>query len=209
MISHVTRLFRLSIALPFLILTLFFPASIPLPAQTTGTALDSILPGPKPPDVSLEWKQFLGIYGPVNMQIIILEREGQLFWSTSKQGAKQYEWPLILKDNQLFRPSQNGLEARASLLRDSSGTVFSIDFGDLSNFRRVDAGADPAHFYHVTPARPVAGLREKALKLTPPAEAGPFRKADLVDRYSLCHREQFFEHAGLHGGARVYAAAGG
>jgi D-alanyl-D-alanine dipeptidase len=181
MISHVTRIFRQSIALPVLILATFIPPPIQVAAQTTGSPLDSILAGPKPPDVSLEWKQFLGIYGPVNMQIIILERDGQFFWSTPKQGANQYEWPLILRDNQLFMTTQNGLESRAELLRDSSGAVISVKFDDLFNFQRVDAGTDPGHFYHVTPARPVTVLREKALRLKPPVEVGPFRKPDFVE----------------------------
>ena len=86
-------------------------------------------------------------------------------------------------------------------------------------YSREDAGSDPAHFYRVTPVQPVAELRERALKLSPPAEPGPFRKPDLVElnhtrpgdssRYSLRQREQFFEHAGIHGGSRVYAAACG
>jgi len=52
-------------------------------------------------------------------------------------------------------------------------------------FPRADAGTDAAHFYHVTPTQPVAELREKALKLSPPAEAGSFRKPDLVELVTL------------------------
>src|SRR6202008_4362650 len=37
----------------------------------------------------------------------------------------------------------------------------------------------------VTPVLPVAELREKALRLSPPEEAGPFRKPDLVELVSL------------------------
>jgi D-alanyl-D-alanine dipeptidase len=51
----------------------------------------------------------------------------------------------------------------------------------MESYIRTDAGTDPAHLFHITPARPVAELREKALKLTPPQEAGPFRKPDLVE----------------------------
>jgi D-alanyl-D-alanine dipeptidase len=55
----------------------------------------------------------------------------------------------------------------------------------LVYFARADAGSDPAHFYHVNPAQSVAELREKALKLLPPEERGPFRKPDLVELATL------------------------
>ncbi len=38
-----------------------------------------------------------------------------------------------------------------------------------------------APVFHVTPVRPVAELREEALRATPPVEAGPFRPSDLVE----------------------------
>ncbi len=39
--------------------------------------------------------------------------------------------------------------------------------------------------FRITPVRPVAELRAEALKATPPAEAGPFRPADLVEVITL------------------------
>ena len=57
--------------------------------------------------------------------------------------------------------------------------------GSRQPLPRTDAGSDPTRFYHVTPVQPVAELREKALKLTPPVESGPFRKPDLVELYTL------------------------
>jgi len=48
------------------------------------------------------------------------------------------------------------------------------------------AGAvTPDGVFRITPARPVAELRRIALAATPPAEAGEFRKVDLVDLTSL------------------------
>jgi len=46
MISHVTRPFRLSLALPFLISAAFLPVSPPMKAQTAPIAVNPILPGP-------------------------------------------------------------------------------------------------------------------------------------------------------------------
>jgi zinc D-Ala-D-Ala dipeptidase len=48
----------------------------------------------------------------------------------------------------------------------------------------VFACASPAAF-RVTPVRPVAELREEALRATPPHEDGPFRPADLVELVTL------------------------
>jgi D-alanyl-D-alanine dipeptidase len=45
-------------------------------------------------------------------------------------------------------------------------------------------GGGPAVF-RITPVRPVAELREEALKATPPVEAGPFRPTDLVEVVKL------------------------
>ena len=39
--------------------------------------------------------------------------------------------------------------------------------------------------YRITPVRPVAELREEALRATPPDEAGPFRPSDLVEIVTL------------------------
>ena len=48
----------------------------------------------------------------------------------------------------------------------------------------VLACAAPAAF-RITPVRPVAELREEALRATPPGEDGPFRPADLVELVTL------------------------
>ncbi|HKM66508.1 MAG TPA: M15 family metallopeptidase [Candidatus Acidoferrum sp.] len=55
----------------------------------------------------------------------------------------------------------------------------------MESFVRRDAGANPRHFFHIFPAQPVSKLREEALKLSPPEEAGPFREPDLVELATL------------------------
>src|SRR5258708_12217213 len=68
---------------------------------------------------------------------------------------------------------------------DRKTTYLLSCLGSRQPFPRTDAGSDPAHFYHVTPVLPVAALREKALRLSPPGEAGPFRKPDLLELVTL------------------------
>jgi D-alanyl-D-alanine dipeptidase len=69
-------------------------------------------------------------------------------------------------------------------MRDGAGNVTQVNSGRLV-LKRADAGADPAHFFHVTPSKPVSELRAEALHVAPPKEAGPFRKPDLVELTSL------------------------
>jgi D-alanyl-D-alanine dipeptidase len=53
------------------------------------------------------------------------------------------------------------------------------------DYLRLDAGADPEHFYHVTPTKPLEELRAAALAANPPEEPGQFRKPDLVELTTL------------------------
>jgi D-alanyl-D-alanine dipeptidase len=196
MISSVSRFFRLYLVLPFLILASFLPASIVPQAQTAAPVSDSLLPGAKPPDVPEKWKQLVGIYEHDKDTFTILERKAHLIWR-----YRENEWTLNQASNGSFYVfEEHGLEAGLSPKREESGRVSQIQVhsrGSVQNgsmvariagentYLRADAGADPSNFYHVTPAQPVAELREKALKLLPPAEPGPFRKADLVELATL------------------------
>ena len=181
MILHVTRLFPRSLALLFLILASFLQTPIGLQAQTAAPSADSFLPGRKPSDVSADWKQLVGIYRHNTETIVILERDDNLFWKVEKgtefhvgeQGGTEF---FVLFGD--IRPK------KISLSYLSSGGVSSVTVGHKA-YTRADANSDPAHFYHVTPAQPVSELREKALKLSPPAEAGPFREPELVELYTL------------------------
>ena len=173
MISHVTRLFRLSLALPFLISASFFPPSASAQTQTVAPAADSLLPSPKPPDAPIEWKELLGIYGKDKYAVTVLERHQKLLW----RNAMGTEGLLGLSDHSgdcfWIATGNNGELYLASC------------FDSWQPHARSDAGADPSHFYHVKPLQAVSELREKALKVAPPEEQGPFRKPDLVELAGL------------------------
>jgi D-alanyl-D-alanine dipeptidase len=162
-----------------------------LSSQQTATApASSILPGPKPPDVSRTWKQLVGIYSDGKTSTILLERDSKLFWklpaTTPWNKTGNLEWDVGVKpDGNLDAGPQS---AKVPMLlvpmRDGVGNVTQINSGRLV-LKRTDAGADPAHFFHVTPSKPVSELRTEALHVAPPKEAGPFRKPDLVELTSL------------------------
>lgn len=207
MISHVTRFRRLSLALPFLIFASFLTLTA-APQEQTTTPAQSILPGPDPPDAPAEWKSLVGIYGKsAGAQITVFERDGRLFVTapflldgdTTSKPVENY------MNREFSFTTGSGHSLKLATFTNSAGEITSLlvvgtpqtqSTGSRSDnrtyqidrpvhFARADAGSDPAHFYHVSPAQPVAELREKALKLSPPAEPGPFRKPNLMELVTL------------------------
>jgi D-alanyl-D-alanine dipeptidase len=186
-IFTVTRTFRSLLSLT--LLTCYSLLASAQPAKTATPATKSFATDPKPTDVSPEWKRLVGIYRHEQEQVVILERNQRLFWrlshSTELPVDAASDIPIHINSLGSFELARSGLSDIAiSLQRDENESVKAISIGGKA-FLRVDAGSDPVHFYHVTPARPVSELREKALKLSPPVEQGPFRKPDLVELMTL------------------------
>jgi D-alanyl-D-alanine dipeptidase len=131
-----------------------------------------------------------GIYRHGEENVLIFERNQSLLWrlsrSTELPADTVADIPIQVGSIGSHAFFLNGSDdvSIISLQKDTSGQVTALSIGNKT-FARADAGSDPAHFYHVTPAQPVAELREKALKLSPPAEPGPFRKPDLVELATL------------------------
>lgn len=152
-------------------------------AQTAKAPSRQLEPGPKPPDVSGEWKQLVGIYdyrshnSPART-VIILEKNQRLFMQPKDPADKIKE--IQEEDGRVLIPNPDGRTYIYAEHREESGSVTSFSYL-VEFFERADAGSDPSHFYHVTPARPLDQLRTEALREAPPAERGPFRKPDLVE----------------------------
>jgi hypothetical protein len=166
--SHFLRLVFL-----FCLSALSLATTITLQAQSSAVPASSLAQSPKPPDVPSDWKGLVGVYG----DIIILERNQQLFWRSS-DGREEYIYP-SKKDGYRF-----AVEGRADFapVTDSAGSVMALTvvFRD-SPLRRTDAGSDPSRFYHVQPLKPIEQLRATALAERPPKETRPFRKPELVE----------------------------
>lgn len=148
-----------------------------LRSQTKVTTAISLEPGPRPHDAPLEWKQLVGIYGQgKESNVIILEKDQELVWL-----AKNHESPISLDTTNRHRfLLPNGIDFIA--VTDPSGMINQIKLSDSpSPLARGDAGTDPRHFFHVAPSKPLNELRAEALRSSPPAEPGTFRKPDLVE----------------------------
>ena len=149
-----------------------------LAGATSAQSENPLLPGPQPPDVSLEWKQLVGIYERQGTKdsFTLLERGQRLFWSDSHHVSHE----ALSKSGLLLLDGRGGPYVGFTEERNSSGAVTALSYLN-EIYVRTDAGSDPSHTYHVTPSRPVEELRREALAATLPKEAGNFRKPDLVE----------------------------
>jgi len=148
-------------------------------------SLEALLPGPKPADVPLEWKELVGIYAdePKSIQplveskrsLVLLEQGGRLFLRDDK--GKNQE--VLLHDGTVFLPSEGKIQVGHDIVRDDAENVTGFCYLNFCYFR-TDPGKD-SRFYHLNPLRSVETLRREALAATPPQETGNFRKSDLVE----------------------------
>ena len=94
--------------------------------------------------------------------VYILEKDGELVEYSEKAGYSTLN-PKSLK-----------------VEKDSKGLVTGVVMSGVTLTRHRLPSEDGTTF-RITPVRPVAGLREEALKAVPPAEEGEFRSYDLVE----------------------------
>jgi D-alanyl-D-alanine dipeptidase len=142
-------------------------------------AQSPLLPGPKPPDVPSEWKDFIGDYGPEkddnlffvaerNGELILIRKSGgEAILKRSGPGSYSVSSPILPRT------------ANPPLRRDSNGVV-SLQIGDIAWPRR-DYVAQSDQVFKVHPVRPIEELRRAALLASPPQETGSFRNPDLVE----------------------------
>jgi D-alanyl-D-alanine dipeptidase len=146
-----------------------------LASSSACAQTNALQPGPQPPDVSLQQKEWIGDYGPDGPLLTTLaEKDGKLILVGERLGQCI-----------LTQKSANELTAacastpNVSLVKDSSGTLF-LRIAEVSLQRR-DFGVDANQVARIRPVRPVDELRREAVQASPPQEAGTFRKPDLVE----------------------------
>ncbi|WP_422925601.1 serine hydrolase [Singulisphaera sp. PoT] len=139
-------------------------------------------PAEKPKPAPERWMGLIGEYGWDHNVLYILERDGKLYalieWF--------FAYPLEEISPDIFKFPGDGLYESESLrfTRDANGRATQVIAAEVPFLRRPIPGEGGVTF-HITPRRPIAGLRQEALADHPPVERGDFRKPDLVELSTL------------------------
>jgi len=159
--------------------------------SASAQSADPLLPGLKPPDVSLDWKRLVGIYEYYNISgdsghernvskqtVIFLERDQHLFLQRQNDTKKLEE--IREKNETVLIADSKGRTYPYAEHHNAAGNVTSLLYLK-EYFVRVDGGANPGRPFQFTPAHPILEHRNEALTASPPAENRTFRKPDLVE----------------------------
>ncbi len=137
---------------------------------------------PKPPDVSEQWKNLIGIYASLHDTVCIAEKDSQLIVVT--RDRRQIRMTQINRAR--FAISSNQLFNDTVLVFQWNGSPRpkALVIGRVA-FQRLILGSENGTSFRIRPLKPVNKLRTSALAAMPPTEAGQFLKPDLVDLSTL------------------------
>ncbi|MBL8810030.1 MAG: serine hydrolase [Planctomycetaceae bacterium] len=135
-----------------------------------------------PPDCPAQWKDLIGEYGADHNILYVYEDHGKL-WVLIEWF---YNYPLTQISDSEFAFPDFGLYhgERLQFLRESDGTVSSVTAAEVA-FKRRQVGTLHGETFRIQPLRPVAELRDEALKATPPVEQGDFLTTELIEPVGL------------------------
>jgi len=146
---------------------------------------NSLLPGPKPPDATVDWKGLLGEYSTDKDSATVLERGWSLVVHFSSSPESTLVPDACLDD--CLPPTKFLVVSGPGALTETAIFVRSIDGFALRLFirgkiftRHLTASEGSIKF-RIIPVRPVEQLRAEALAASPPPETGKFRKPELVE----------------------------
>jgi CubicO group peptidase (beta-lactamase class C family)/D-alanyl-D-alanine dipeptidase len=148
---------------------------------TVGGETLTRLPDPaRPPaDPPAHFRGLIGEYGWDHNTLFVFEKDGKLHalieWF--------YLYPLEQESKDVYRfPAESGLYHGERLVfrRDQTGMATEVEAARVVFKRRPIDGEDGRTF-RIRPLKPVEELRTAAMAAKPPAEAGEFRPADLVE----------------------------
>lgn len=137
-----------------------------------------------PDTIPTRWRGIIGEYGEdTASRWYALEREGRM-WILDHQGNYV---PLGERPDSVFVAPLSTAPVSGEVIfhRDSAGRAQRLTSGRYDLARRNIEPPPGTTQLKVTPQRPIAELRREALQATPPVEAGPFEKTDLVDITTL------------------------
>jgi D-alanyl-D-alanine dipeptidase len=168
-------------------------AAIPaVRAQTAARVAAPFLSGTEPADAPAEWKQAVGLFRHGTETVDVLERNQALYWRVDDEsGQWKGEYAIATGPGNEWRILQSvpisektPPESSFTVTRAADGSVVELKRGETV-YRRIDAGGDPANYFHIELTKPLEQIRAAALAAQPPEEKGPFRKADLVELTTL------------------------
>ncbi len=163
-------------ALTFIALSLFATHSV---AQSD----ESILPGAKPADVSADWKQFIGDYGPSNAtyKFFVFERNGELWLARASGGEAKLKQVSAndFTDSSVLLPRTSN----PPLHRDSNGAI-GLQVGGIAFLKNLYP-SQGGPLYKTATTDSIEEIRRAALHAAIPPEERDFRKPDLVELTSL------------------------
>ena len=161
------------------LVTLALVASAALPQSP-----DSILPGPKPSDIPLPWKPWIGEYGSPGEQFLgntyALSEKGGEIWVLQRERKAGEATYKPVERFALNQPPPIDAAHDLRLHWGPSGEHRVLVVGDVRNVK-LTPNANARQQVLIKPVRPVEELRAEALAASPPQEKGPFRKPDLVE----------------------------
>ena len=141
----------------------------------------------KPPDALEEWKRLVGIYGTGTPAWVLLERDQKLFRhiDTPRGSVVVPDSPVTILGERTLKVESVADNSTSQVTYESGAAGVTKLIVNGAVLLRVDAGTNPANFFHVTLKRPLDEIRAEAMKAKPPLEAGPFRNPDLVELAKL------------------------
>jgi D-alanyl-D-alanine dipeptidase len=158
------------------------------PANTRAVARRELDVPPPPPAASARWRGLIGEYDtPVGMRLV-LEDAGDLYVADtnhhslrlSERGPTEFE---IVSGN-TERVLGRRADAVTFVLERGERARALIAGGERMPRREIEP-AEGTNQLRVVPVRAVEELRVEALAASPPREAGPFKKSDLVELTAL------------------------
>jgi CubicO group peptidase (beta-lactamase class C family)/D-alanyl-D-alanine dipeptidase len=139
-------------------------------------------PTPKPGADVAKFQGLIGEYGWDHDILYVFEKDQQL-----NVLIEWFEFDRLtqISDNVFNFPSRGLYDGeKAVFTRDASGNATQVEVSGVV-FKRRPIGGVTGGVFRIPPVKNFADLREQALADHPPAEAGEFRKADLLELSTL------------------------
>lgn len=158
------------------------------PGKAPAQSSNSILPGPKPPDIPLAWKPWIGEYGGAGSYAVgtvyaLSEKDG-VIWILERgakiEGATYKPVEKFDLDQPPPTDDAHGRRLHLSTVEGVAPDRRVLVMGDVGSVKITPDFNAPQQVL-IKPVRLVSELRAEALTVPPPHEDGNLHKPDLVE----------------------------